>query len=184
MSRRRIARIPQRKPIFLGGEGQSEEGYGALLNRLAKEVDTVHIHILAESLQPGAGDPQALVLRALQRITDLERRRDTFAAKVLLLDRGTAQKNQAAEALARQNGINLIWQEPDFEAFLLHHLPGCQKLRPPPGESMPALLRHWPGYQKGMPALQLAKRITLTEIRLAATVEPGLHELLKKLGLN
>jgi hypothetical protein len=35
----------------------------------------VHIHIHSEILQPGAGDPLALVQRAVERIADIERRR-------------------------------------------------------------------------------------------------------------
>jgi hypothetical protein len=38
MSRRR-ATIPPRQRIFLGCEGESEQGYGALLSRLAEEMD-------------------------------------------------------------------------------------------------------------------------------------------------
>ncbi|MDD1532687.1 MULTISPECIES: hypothetical protein [unclassified Bradyrhizobium] len=182
--RRRIALIPQRRPIFLGCEGQSEEGYGALLGRLARELDNVHIHLHAEVLQPGAGDPEALVVRAVQRIDHIQRRRAPFAVKAVMLDRGTAQKNAAAEALARANGIDyLIWQNPDFEAVLLRHLPGCQALRPPAGRSMQELQRRWPGYQKGTPALQLARQITLAEVRLAATVEPDLSSFLQSIGL-
>jgi hypothetical protein len=49
---RRPTIIP-RTPIFLGCEGQSEVGYGALLNRLVRELAHVHLHIHVEVLQSG-----------------------------------------------------------------------------------------------------------------------------------
>jgi hypothetical protein len=183
MSRRR-PHIRPRLPIFLGCEGSSEYGYGALLNRLADRVASVHIHIRLEILQPGAGDPLALVQRAVRRIADVERQRGRFAVKAILLDRGGAQKNAAAASYATQKGINhLIWQDPDHEGFLLRHLPGCQQRRPSGGASLPAILSEWPGYYKGMSAQELSQRIDLDDIRAACAVEYDLRLFLQRLGL-
>src|SRR5262245_19930881 len=113
MRRRRPIIVP-RMPIFFGCEGQSEAGYGALLNRLSREVPGLHIHIHVEILQPGAGDPHALVRRAVQKITDLERRREPFAHKAILLDQGAPDKTAAAIAAAHEGGLDyVIWQRPD-----------------------------------------------------------------------
>ena len=183
MSRRR-PRIPPRRPIYLGCEGASEYGYGALLDRLAREAGTVHLHIHREILQPGAGDPLALVQRAAERIADIERRRTPFAAKAVLIDRGSRRKNADAVGYARQNGIgHVIWQDPDHEGFLLRHLPGCRRRRPPRGASLPALRQQWPGYDKGMSAQELARRIGLEHIRAVCTVENDLRAFLEALGL-
>lgn len=104
--------------------------------------------------------------------------------KAVLLDRGSAAKMAAAIAKARQGGIHyLVWQEPDHEALILRHLPQCQQLRPPAGSTLDALRRHWPDYEKGMSAQQLAQRIAIENIRLACTVEPDLRALLNDLGL-
>ena len=183
MTRRRPIIVP-RRPIFLGCEGQSEASYGALLNRLSREVDGLHIHIHVEILQPGAGDPHALALRAAQKITELERRRESFAFKAIILDQGAADKNAAAIVTAQQNSIDhVIWQRPDHEAFLLRHLDGCQQLRPPAGASFNALNQRWPEYRKAIPQMQLAERISIEHIRRAATVEDELRVFLAAVGL-
>jgi hypothetical protein len=54
--RRKRTIIAPRIPIFLGTEGRSETGYGALLARIARETPGIHIHIHVDQLQPGAGD--------------------------------------------------------------------------------------------------------------------------------
>lgn len=64
---RRRNYIAPRTPIFLGCEGESERGYGALLNRFIHELPEIHIHIHTELLQPGAGDPLALIQRAVRK---------------------------------------------------------------------------------------------------------------------
>lgn len=181
MRRRRTRR--QRTPIYLGCEGESEVGYGALLNRLVNERSGIHLHIHVEKLQPGAGDPHALVKRAVQRIANLERRRDAFARKAILLDRGAPQRNQEAQTLAAQCDIMLIWQDPDHEAFLLRHLEGFQQNRPPAGTSLAALRKPWPNYHKGSTQIQLADRIDMQRIRQARAVEPGLDAFLTAIGL-
>lgn len=182
MRRRSSPSIPQRKPIFLGCEGESEAGYARLLGRLAQELG-LHVHIHAEPLQPGAGDPLALVQKAVRRIAQLERQRATFVVKAVLLDIGSAQKNNAASALADASGVGLIWQEHDHEALLLRHLPGCQNLRPPAGTSLAALKHRWPDYEKPMPAQRLARHIGLQQIQQAVAVEADLRTFLTKIGM-
>lgn len=176
--------IPQRTPIFLGCEGESERGYGALLNRLVHEMPGLHVHIHVELLQPGAGDPLALMQRAAQKIVELERRRERFALKAVLLDLGAADKTHAARKLAQASGItHVIWQDPDHEAFLLRHLDNCQQLRPPQGASMAALRQRWADYEKARTQVQLAQRITLDDIIRASGVEPELRAFLTALGV-
>ena len=183
MSRRRPY-IPQRRRIFLGCEGRSEHGYATLLARMAREHGGIHVHIHVEQLQPGAGDPVALVARAEQMIAQSERVRERFEIKAILLDRADARINAAAEARGVQIGIqHMIWQAPDHEALLLHHLPGCQNLQPPAGASMAALRRHWADYEKGRTAQQLGERIAIEQIRQACAVEERLRTFLTAVGL-
>jgi len=54
--RRRHATIPLRRRIFLGCEGESEQGYGALLSRIAEEHG-LHLAPQILLLRPGGGDP-------------------------------------------------------------------------------------------------------------------------------
>lgn len=59
MSRRRPF-WPHRVPILIGREGESERGYVAFLGRFADEVGLA-VHIDSMDLQPGGGDPLAIV---------------------------------------------------------------------------------------------------------------------------
>lgn len=182
--RRRPPHIPQRRRIFLGCEGHGEHGYGTLLARIAREVANIHVHIDARVLQPGAGDPCALIERAAQIIAQDEARREAFEIKAVLLDLGSPQINARAVARAAHHGIHhLIWQSPDHEGLLLRHLQGCQQHRPPRGASMAALVAQWPEYEKPMSAQQLATRITLERVRQACAVEAELRAFLAATGL-
>jgi hypothetical protein len=181
--RRKRTIILQRVPIFLGTEGRSETGYGALLSRIARETAGIHIHIHVDQLQPGAGDPLELVKRAIQKISELERRREKFMHKTVLIDVGQPQKNEAAARLAAETGIGVIWQRPDYEALLLRHLDGCQQLRPPAGASLGELRNRWPDYEKGLTAAQLSEKIGLDHVRRACAVENELRFFLTAIGL-
>jgi hypothetical protein len=64
----------------------------------------------------------------------------------------------------------------------LHHLPSCQTRIP--GDPEAFLLQRWPEYCKPMSTRRLAERITLAEVEAAASVEPGLAELLSLLGFT
>lgn len=180
--RRRI--IAQKRLVFLGCEGKSEAGYGALLSRIVRDTPDLNLHVHVQILQPGAGDPLQLVEKALRTIRDLESRWSSFGIRAVLLDVGAADKNKAAIAIARTGKIqHLIWQDPDHEAMLLRHLQNCQTKRPPRGATLAAIKREWPEYEKGMPAQQLARRIILENIRCACAVEADLRAFIAALKL-
>jgi hypothetical protein len=71
--RRRPPHIPQKRRIFLGCEGHGEHGYGTLLAHIAREA-RIHVHIDARRLQPGAGNPLALVEKVAQIIAQITNR--------------------------------------------------------------------------------------------------------------
>lgn len=81
MTRRRI--IERRARIFLGCEGESEQGYGAFLRRLA-DAAQLKVHIVTKNLQP-AGDPLALAAKAITQF-DKDHRKAPFAGKAIMLD--------------------------------------------------------------------------------------------------
>ena len=177
---RRRAPIPQRRRVFLGCEGESEQSYAALLGRL---VHARHVHIDSRLLRPGGGDPLALVERAIMELDQGVARRSVYVAKAVLLDadrRGQSPARDAqATTLAGQHGLSLIWQQPCHEAFLLRHLPGCDSLRPPTSDrAAQELQRRWPDYRKGLPAIGLARRIDAAGVWRAAAGETALLELL------
>lgn len=55
-----------RRSIFIGCEGESERGYVAFLGRLAEQVGLA-VHLDPVVLQPGGGDPLAIVELAVKR---------------------------------------------------------------------------------------------------------------------
>jgi hypothetical protein len=185
--RRRIV-IPQRKRIFLGCEGESEQSYGALLTRIVGQqksdffLDTV-------LLRPGGGDPLALIELAEKKKKQGEKKGGDYAVAYVLMDtdkRGQApQRDQQAIKLAQDEGLTIIWQEPCHEALLLRHLPNSQQLKPQSTAlALATLNARWPGYTKGMPAAKLAATIDADSLRQVRVVEPALSALLADLGFE
>jgi hypothetical protein len=185
--RRHQSTRPQRRPVFLDCEGDSERAYGALISRLHEEHRRdLYLHVVL--LKPGGGVPLTLIERACHRIVETERKRDIrYAVRAVLLDadrRGQApQRDMRMVELAQSAHLRLIWQEPCHEALLLRHLEGCQTFRPSSSAlAMEELRRRWPDYVKGASAVQLAKRIGIREIAWAASVEQSLRQFLYGIG--
>ena len=184
--RRRRATIPARTRIFLGCEGESEQGYGALLTRLAEEAG-LHLAIHSVLLRPGGGDPLDLVTLAVELSRRAESTRGAFATKAVLLDRDklgiTPERDQRLFPLAAANGLRLIWQNPTHEALLLRHLAGCHQLRPQTAAlALAELARRWADYRKPMSAVRLSTRLGIAEIRRVCAVEESLQEFLRECG--
>lgn len=181
-------RIPQRVRVYLGCEGQSERSYARLLGIVAESLGC-HLYIDNDLLQPGGGDPLALVQLAVRRIQRKENQRGgTIRHRALLLDRDKfgqdPRRDAQVEMLARRDGLTLIWQAPCHEAFLLRHFDGFETIRPATTDlAFEALRRVWPEYEKGMPAAQLGRRITLEGIRRACEVEAGFANFIRQIGL-
>ncbi len=168
----RMARIARRRRFFVGCEGESEQGYAALLQRFANET-RLAIHIDARALS-NAGDPQSLVERAVAAIVQGERgARPPYVRRFLMFDTDQIGQNPNRDSrmlqIAQQNNLTLVRQDCCFEAFLLRHLQGYENDRPPDARVALNRLRGvWPQYRKGTPAQELAKRITLNDVQRAA----------------
>lgn len=177
--------IPQRKRVFLGCEGESEQSYGRLLQAL---IDDRHhrVHIDSILLRPGGGDPLALVELALKKMQHAERRSGPYAVRAILLDRDTfgqaPQRDQRAVAAAGQAKLRLLWQSPCHEAHLLRHLPDYGALRPPTTDlSVAQLAQAWPAYRKGMAAGRLAQILDEPAVTRAAATEPEFSAFLSEI---
>lgn len=185
---RRAPPRPRRKVIYVGCEGDSEQAYVALLQDLINERGLA-VTLRADVLNPGAGDPEALVRKAIQRI----HQHDYPKGRIILLDRDDRGQQdpqkaesirQRAQKLAQKEGIFLLWQIPNHEGFLLHHLPGCENENPSTAADAERRLRQkWPEYQKPMDRKSLAKRIGWDGVRRAAERHPCLRRLLAEIGL-
>jgi hypothetical protein len=184
MSQRRGSILPRRR-IFIGCEGEGEQAYAALLQRIADDCQRPHIALDLQVL--GGGDPLALVQAAIQKERGQTKKHGGFRIKAVFIDYdkiGQAPaRDREMHALAVANQLQLIWQRPCLEGLLLRHLPGCQGHRPPTSAlAFNALQAEWPEYQKPMPARRLSTRIGITEIRAAAIVEPDLNAFLTSIG--
>jgi hypothetical protein len=181
-------RIQQRTRIYLGCEGQSEQSYGARLGQIA-EAAGLQLHFDNDVLQPGGGDPLALVQLAIRRIREKEARRGIFAFRAILLDRDKVglmpERDAQIGQLSSRNRLHLIWQEPCHEGFLLRHLEGHETVRPQTSElAAQALKRIWTEYDKPMAAMHLAGRIDLQAVLRARSVESAFKEFLDQIGLT
>lgn len=180
-------RRPQRRPVFIGCEGESERSYVARLSQLLESVRQ-DIHLDAHLLRPGGGDPLALVQKAAAIVQRRERSTVRYADKLLLLDSDkiglVPERDAQARSLAAQLGATIIWQETAHEALLLRHLPGCAARRPPSSAAaLQLLVRHWPDYQKPMSANALSRYIDGDALARVSAVEAVLGEVLRQLRL-
>lgn len=178
---------PQRRPIFIGCEGESERSYIARLSQLLEPLRQ-DIHLDAHLLRPGGGDPLALVQKAAAIVQRRERSTVRYAYKVLFLDSDkmglVPARDAEAIALAAQLGATIIWQETAHEALLLRHLPGCATLRPPTSAAaLQLLVRNWPNYEKPMSANALSRHIDRNALVRVSAVEHVLGEMLHRLRL-
>jgi hypothetical protein len=178
--------VAQRRRLFVGCEGESEQGYIALLSRLA-DVARLPVHLDAVLLRPGGGDPLGLVELAASKANERAGKHGDYAARFVLLDDdrlGAAPARDARiDAVVAEAHFRLIWQHTCHEALLLRHLDGCAQRRPANTQlAIAALEAEWPAYRKGMPAARLAERIDHAGVARASNVEPGLAGLLGEAG--
>ena len=181
-------RIQQRTRIYLGCEGPSEQSYGKRLGEIA-DAAGLHLYFDCDVLQPGGGDPLALIQLAIQRIREKVNKRGAFVYCAVLLDKDrlgqAVDRDQQITALANKHKLCLIWQEPCHEGFLLRHLDGQQTKRPVTSDlAEQALKAVWTDYQKAMPAMHLASKIDLLAVRRASSVEFLFKEFLDQIGLT
>jgi hypothetical protein len=179
--------VAQRRRFFIGCEGESEQGYVALLARLA-EAARLPLHLDAVLLRPGGGDPLALVELAAKRAAERTRKHGTYEARFILLDNDkmgvTPARDAQIEGVRADAELGLIWQSTCHEALLLRHLDGCAQKRPATTAlAIAALAQQWPAYKKGMAAARLAERIDQSAVARAAEVEPELAALLGEAGI-
>lgn len=186
MRRQRSLR-PQRAPIFIGGEGQSEVAYARWLGNLARDRDRP-VHLKLCDLGQGAGDPYTRIEMAIERVERIERNSEPFVGRFVFLDTDQIDGDHARADLARRhardNNFTVIWQQPTHEAFLLRHLPGRHMNQPPDKRAADAaLVRDWPDYRKPRTPQQLEQRLALDgAIRVAERLQE-LAELLRLIGL-
>ena len=179
---------PQRAPIFIGCEGQSEMGYAGWLRNVIRDRD-LPFHLELSDLGRGAGDPFSRIDLAIERVVRIERNREPFTGRYVFLDTDqlAADAGRADQARRRAADYNftVIWQKPTHEAFLLRHLPGCDTRRPPDKRAADqALAREWAGYRKPTSSQEIERHLALEGAQKVARQLPELARLLLMIGLG
>jgi hypothetical protein len=131
-----------------------------------------------------AGDPLATIERAVRLVRQREQDCGSpYKVHASLLDRDqwgvTPERDRRSSNFARDHGIQLIWQSPCHEDFLLHHVIGCDQNIPCTSlEAMKQLRKRWPDYRKGASSAYLGTRLAMDDLKRACAVEAGLYDFL------
>jgi len=181
-------RIPRKRRLFVGCEGESEQSYVALLQRYAI-FQEIPVHADAKVVR--AGDPLAKVRRAIEIAARGEQGpRGRYVRRFLILDRDVFGNSPARDSqilkVAAKGDFKLIWQDCCFEAVLLRHLPRHEHDDPPKSAlALNRLKAVWPSYEKKFSARDLQETLTLDMIRQAARNprNAGFHGFLQEMGL-
>ena len=177
--------ILQRRRFLVACEGDSEFGYAALLQRLADDSGLA-IHL--DPRRCHGGDPLAIVEAAVSELHFRSTRRGAYAGQAIFLDADrrddVPERTTLADQLILEHGFHVIWSEPAFEALLLKHIDGCERLRPPTTAlALQQLQGRWPEYHKGMSASELGARLDHAAVERAAVVLPELRAFLTEIKL-
>ena len=177
----------RRKTIFIACEGESEQGYVAMLQHFA-DADGLHVH-LQNPVPGGTGNAQTLVSKANEIVRKEQQLNGVnFFSRYIILDTdgsGVAEakdlRKQASEA-----EVKLVFQDCCFEAFLLRHFEAKKDAEPPnAAEAKKQLKKVWKGYRKALSAQELMKKLNLDMVRSAAMRPQNrdFKELLRDIGL-
>ena len=175
-----------RKRIFLGSEGISERNYGQYLRMIASNHN-LQIHIDCNYVT-GGGDPLKVVQESIKLMKRHSRNHGDYLVKAVMLDsdklgRSTDRDNKI-KPLAADHDVKLLYSDPNFEAFLLRHFPGCESKRPSAEASLSELEKIWPAYLKGIDARSIYKQMGEDGLLRACTVEDSLRDFLTVIGFG
>ncbi len=175
-----------RKRIFLGPEGFSERSYGRYL-RLIADKHNLPVHIDCNYVT-GGGDPLKVVDESIKLMKRNSRNHGDYLVKAVMLDSDklgrSIDRDNKIRALAAENNVKLVYSEPNFEAFLLRHFPGCENKRPPADASLSELKKVWPEYYKGIDARSIFKKLGEDGLLRASMVEDSLRDFLISIGFD
>ena len=168
----------------MGCEGESEVGYAAFIGRLAEEAG-IPVHLDVRRCR--GGDPLAIVQAALSELRARSQRRGAYAVRALFLDADRRDDDPARavriDRLLRKQDIHAIWSRPTFEALLLRHIRGCERLEPATTAlALRQLQERWPAYRKGMLARDLRAAFDAVAVERAAAAIPELRGFLVAIG--
>ena len=182
MSRRRL--VPQRKPIFIGTEGESDRAFARFLQPLCDEAG-LHVYLDAK---PQDGGGAVNVVEQAGRWLERNPPKREYKTRLVLLDRdrieAEPQEGVKAQAAAARYKLTIVFQDPNLEGLLVRLHEGNERRKIVANEAMSELRKVWPAYQKkSLTAEQLRQRFTLDDVRRAAVHDQHLRKLLEAIGL-
>ncbi len=182
---RGLGHIAQRRRFFVACEGDTEVGYAAFIQRLANESGLA-IHLDIRKCR--GGDPLAIVETAVQELQIRRSRRGAYAGQAIFLDAdqrdNLPDRAGHADRLLLDHAFHAIWSRPAFEALLLKHLKGCERLKPATSAlALQQLQRRWPDYRKSMVAHDVREKLDRSHVTRAAEVLPELRAFLVAIRL-
>ena len=175
-----------RTPFFLGCEGKSEEIYGQLIQSYAWDIG---LHVTFPPYKCNGGSPLVVATRSIAESINRDSKFRPIKAKFLLVDSDKLDDMKKDDItkmkeLLIANKFVTIWQKYNHEGFLLRHFKGHENDCPPKGQSLKALQKVWPNYEKGKMTLRdYRDNIKLDDIKRASGNHPRLRSFLKTIGL-
>ncbi len=180
MSRRLV---PQKKPIFIGTEGESDRAFAQLLQRWC---DQEHLRIYLK-IKPASGGDSVTIVEDIGRWLAKNDSGKNYQARLVLLDRDRIEQDlragRDAQAAATRLKLELVFQDPNLEGLLLRLHPGRERRNIAAHRAISELQKVWPTYKKPPTADLLQQRFTLNDVRRAAVHDQHLQKLLEVIGL-
>ena len=178
-----MSKVPRRKQIFVGCEGQSERSYVAFLGMLAKDAG-LHVHLETRILN--GGDAKTCVTKAVSEAVKYRTGNSSKIPAFILVDTDRADGHKSnIVALAKAQQLTVIWQVPCHEALMLRHLAGHENDKPANCNlALASLSTLWKSYAKGLASRQIASVLDQKGVFRAASVTPELQQLLGEIGLK
>lgn len=176
--------IPQRKRIFIAGEGESEQSFIKWLQYLSDQKG-LHLHLDCQTL--GGGGYKTMLERAAWE----RRRKERYRAKssILLVDSDRAERGDDGWSLLKlkqeavKQNIKVCAQHPNLEGLLLRMLPNNERLKPSADRAHGQLCQAWAGYKKPADARTLGAKFILDDLIRVAKLDSELNEFLSIIGL-
>ena len=175
--------VPQKKPIFIGTEGESDRAFAQLLQRWCDQ-EHLRIHL---KIKPASGGDSVAIVEDIGRWLAKNDSGKNYQARLVLLDSDRIEQDlragRDAQATATRLKLELVFQDPNLEGLLLRLHLGREHRNIAAHKAISELQKVWPAYKKPPTAEQLRQRFTLDDVRRAATYDQHLRMLLEVIGL-
>jgi hypothetical protein len=175
--------IEARARFFVAVEGQSEQSFVAWLQVLSEKQ--LHIHLDAVPL--GGGGFKSMLEKAVRQHKRRRRTAGPYQDRFLVVDRDRAEQGdwpiEKLRCEAAKHNLTVCVQSPNHEGLLLRMMRGMERETPDAASAEARLKSRWPNYRKPVNAQALRRQFSLDDLLRAASVDPDLETLLKRIGL-